>query len=439
MPNLRAIAVLAAAINLPLPAQTFVDVNAPAGGNGLSWATAYASLQQALTAAAPGAAIWVAAGTYPGGFVVPSNVMLLGGFRAGATRADQARPSDYPTILDGQNTARVVQLGNNSTLDGFVVTNGNAPAPGGGGALVDGVVATIGRCVFSANRNSGGRGAALAVRNGGDPWVYDCVFHHNANTGHTIDVDLGGRGTYDHLTVADNPHNGLHMQNGAVCTIDNSIFVRNTSRGICDFTNGAPNQPTVRNNLFWQNGVSLMHVTGVELFTIAAVNALPYASNNVAADPLFAGAADYRLLATSPALDLGLGLADGRLEVFGMPRALDGNLDGTMTSDLGAHEFSAAVLSATGNPAPSGTLTFLLTGPAGSLGLLAILQPSTPIVLPPFGTLYGIAPIAIVLGLLPQSLPVPIPAGFSADVVLQGFVLAPTGSTLSNPLAYAIH
>ncbi len=41
-----------------------VDDNAPAGGNGQSWGTAYKYLQDALTAATSGNEIWVAEGVY---------------------------------------------------------------------------------------------------------------------------------------------------------------------------------------------------------------------------------------------------------------------------------------------------------------------------------------------------------------------------------------
>lgn len=425
--------------HLPLLAQQFhVDAAASPGGNGQSWATAWSSLHQALASAPAGATIWVAAGSYAGGFVVPDQVRLLGGFQPGASRADQARPFERLTVLDGQNNARVVRLGNGTVLDGFVVQNGNAPSPGGGGALVDGTSPMIRRCVFTANRNSGGRGAALSVIHAGDPQVVDCVFHHNANTGHTIDVDFGGRGTYDHLTVVDNPHNGLHMQDGAGCVIDNSIFARNSSRGICDFSYGAVNQPTLRNNLFWQNGLAMMHFRGTELNTIAAINALAYATANVSADPSFVSATDYRLLSGSGAIDLGRGPPDGRLDLGGMPRALDGDLDGTMVADLGAHEFGNGLLAASGSTMAGGSLTFQLTGTTGLLGAFAIMLPGAPTTLAPYGTLYGTAPVAVFLGPLPAALSLAIPVGFVADLVAQGFVFGATGGNLSNPLGLAI-
>lgn len=438
--SIRAAAVLSTLLTQALVAQQIhVAAGAPPGGNGQTWATAHASLQVALNQATPGSTVWVAAGLYQGSFTAPAGIRVLGGFQPGASREDQARPAQFPTVLDGLGTARVIELGNGTTLDGFVLRNGRAPAPGGGGTLVDGTTVTIRRCEFTGNTVAAGDGTGLYVVNGGDPLVVDCLFHHNANTGHAIAVENFGRGTYDQLTVVDNLHNGMFLQNGAMCRISNSIFARNHGRGICDFANGAPNQPMLRNCLFWQNTVSLMHVTGTELHTLAAVNALPYASANVAGDPSFVGAADYRLLAGSPAIDRGTAAPlDGRLEWSGNPRTLDGDLDGSMLPDIGAVEYGAAVLSATGSAVAGGQLTVQLTGAPGLVGFLGALLPDAPVLLPPFGALHGNSPVVVALGPLPSSVSLPLPPGLVADVVLQGFALGSSGASLTNPLAFAI-
>ncbi len=66
----------------------FVDDDAPPGGNGSSWATAYDDLQDALAAATAPATIWVAAGIYNpddgsdrfATFQLASGVAVYGGF-----------------------------------------------------------------------------------------------------------------------------------------------------------------------------------------------------------------------------------------------------------------------------------------------------------------------------------------------------------------------
>jgi hypothetical protein len=106
---------LAAVLSASAQAQVFVDDSAPAGGNGVSWATAYNDLNTALAMSGGSALIYVAEGTYrpstiPAGqlnqlanstFQVGPNVTLIGGFLGNETNGT---PLGLPakTILDGE-------------------------------------------------------------------------------------------------------------------------------------------------------------------------------------------------------------------------------------------------------------------------------------------------------------------------------------------------
>ena len=87
-----------------VPTLVYVDADAPAGGDGLSWATACTHLQDALDMAESGTTIWVAMGTYypdrhsitPAGtanrcdsFWLADGVVLHGGFLGGETSLSQ--------------------------------------------------------------------------------------------------------------------------------------------------------------------------------------------------------------------------------------------------------------------------------------------------------------------------------------------------------------
>ena len=139
----------------------FVDGDAAAGGYGLSWSTAHANLQDALSMAAVLNAdevaandvdqIWIAEGTYcptnefepddarSASFGLLDGVSLYGGFSGNETSLDQRDLSAYTTILSGDlgalndvsdNTYTVVYCGRNieATLDGVTITGGGAYA-----------------------------------------------------------------------------------------------------------------------------------------------------------------------------------------------------------------------------------------------------------------------------------------------------------------------
>ena len=89
----------------------YVDSDAPGGGDGKSWAGAYADLGRALDVVIAGDEVRVAGGVYrpgPAGgnrsysFFIGSPIRLIGGFAgAGQPDPDARDIAAYPTILSG--------------------------------------------------------------------------------------------------------------------------------------------------------------------------------------------------------------------------------------------------------------------------------------------------------------------------------------------------
>ena len=147
----------------------YVNASASAGGDGLSWLTAYKYLQDGLTAATGSKQIWVAKGVYypdesSGGnsndssasFSLKNGVEIYGGFAGSETSLTQRNWQTNRTILsgdigqddvttDGVTLSWADQVGTNSgavvkahnvdataRLDGFIITGGHASNIGGG-------------------------------------------------------------------------------------------------------------------------------------------------------------------------------------------------------------------------------------------------------------------------------------------------------------------
>lgn len=166
----------------------YVNGAAAPGGDGLSWASAFQTVEAGLSAALASAGatpeVWVAAGTYrPDGgtndrestFMLFSGAILRGGFAGTETDPAQRVSGANTTILTGDigvpgdpsdNSFHVVSMRvvfAPATLDGFTIMHGRAdagtfPNNSGGGLLNEGTTQVIG-CAFEQNFAASGAGA----------------------------------------------------------------------------------------------------------------------------------------------------------------------------------------------------------------------------------------------------------------------------------------
>ncbi len=338
----------------------FVKANAPHGGDGLSWATAYNDLYHALTNSAVShpQEVWVATGTYRPHSGFPVNRtrsfgvnQIFGGFAGVESRRDQRDPAVHATVLSGDigivgdasdNSQRIVQGGDGALIDGFTIRDGNG---------LDGVVgtfsgtgiafagnATVRNCQFLNNRGVGG--AAIWI--GGTGIVERCVFRGNVSTLGAGALFLQSSGRVESSFFANN-----QSDNGG------AIFVQSTGELVnCTLVNnhatlnggGVWGNPQIINSILWGNTAAFggNQISGV----VPTINCIvqggwPGSNLNVPSPGFFnPGSGDYRLQPFSPAIDAGTATAlFASFDAAGNVRKLDGNGDGLAIADLGAYEY----------------------------------------------------------------------------------------------------
>lgn len=241
----------------------YVRKDAPPGGNGLSWETAWNDLGPGLQSIFGNFAvteIWVAAGTYvptqqfdsgtrDRSFQMRKDLAILGGFNGTETLAAQRDPVANVTVLSGElgvvgvatdNALHVVRTnfstsfsGLTAVLDGFTIRDGYANvnfSNVGGGLLADGS-GTLRRCRLESNFASVSGGGVWAQR----AMVFeDCSFVGNTNAG-TGGSALQFEGNGAPLTFVDCEFVGNIGNAGAVrcqqAEFRNCLFEGNTGTG----------------------------------------------------------------------------------------------------------------------------------------------------------------------------------------------------------------
>jgi predicted outer membrane repeat protein len=217
----------------------YVDDDASGGGDGTSWKTAYADLNQALDQAVSGDQIWVARGRYlptsgqdrTAAFVMKKGVSILGGFKGIESRLEQRDIENNATVLSGDigtadddtdNSYHVVFGAPDSLLDGFVIQDGRADGDfhhsRGGGLLCDNHASPrILNCTFKKNQAK--EGGAIACTRDSSPIIENCTVTQNtARSGGAFlfRTGPGGSDPGPKLTAVDLIDNTAQDRGGAV-------------------------------------------------------------------------------------------------------------------------------------------------------------------------------------------------------------------------------
>ncbi len=391
----------------------FVDKDNTGSEDGLTWATAFNTIQEGINAAfaASGGEVWVAEGVYDevrtsspqglgtgniGSIIMKAGVALYGGFADTETARDQRDWATHITILDGA-TARdglaayhVIVGTSDGTLDGFIVSGGNANLSTiytgdfrqYGGGMFNGVSSSpmVSNCTFTAN--NAGKGGGIYNRGSSSPTVTDCAFTANtAGRGGGMYNDRLSSPAVTNCTFSENVcgggGGGMLNDRSSSPTLTNCVFWKNSNPtnnnsggGMFNLPDSTPlltnctfsenwakfgdggiqnwsSSPTLTNCILWGNSHGAYTTAGDPAITYSIVQGGFPGTGNLDVDPLFFDAAngDLRIFLESPAVDSGTSTGAPIDDIRGVLRPQG------LGWDMGAYEWTV------GDPSSSITVT----------------------------------------------------------------------------------
>ncbi len=266
-----------------------VKQDAASNGDGLSWKTAFNSLNDALLEAKnkeEPCDIWVSQGSYSAyinnrtdTFALFKSVRLFGGFAGNETEQEERSLSDNETILDGANETNtdavfhVITGASDTVLDGFTITGGNANGRedsqkyGGGLYCSSSKRMTVSNCIFT-NNNAEVYGGGIHLASS-SLTIDNVVFRNNISKQSGGGLSVLNLSASTELVIKNSK-----FHNNEAATGGGGVFVGVISSPIfenCEFTqNSVPESglggamqiisgttPQIVNCIFWNNTANL--------------------------------------------------------------------------------------------------------------------------------------------------------------------------------------
>jgi len=311
--------------------------------NGMTWATAFRTLQQGIDAADErgGGEVWVARGVYNesrgfnGTLLMRGGIRLYGGFLGDESLRSERDWVKNLTIVDGFSAnnglpaSPVIFGADDAVLDGFRIQGGRGTSAGG--MLNNGVSPRIEHCVFFNNRVTEFGGGMRNI-NGASPLIINSIFYNNRAEIH------GG-------AISNDSSSPVII----ACTISENFA---TFRGGGIYNNVA-SFPQIVNTIVYNNSNENIGSTGTSnpSITYSCLSSSTPGVGNVVGNPLFRNASvgNFRLRPGSPCIDRGRDTASSQFfsvvrDFEGALRGFDGDGLGLSTADgsdfdIGAFEY----------------------------------------------------------------------------------------------------
>ncbi|MCF7972983.1 MAG: right-handed parallel beta-helix repeat-containing protein, partial [Phycisphaerae bacterium] len=265
------------------------------------------------------------------------------------------------TIINASSDSSIIDItGNSMNMDNCSVSHCvSSPATYNGGVIygTNGETLTITRSRFFNNTSKTIEGVFNACASAVNAWEMQVTIDHCLFANNDTETFGGAIFIYS-LTQADKtlaitncifhnnegsaeyPGSALVGYVNQATLISNCIMSNNSNTAMSFYKEAQNDNVTVNHCLFFNNsgGLCVNLITGTSASSVADLGSVVQASDNITGNPQFALEQDFHVRGNSAAIDQGLTTPE-LTDLDGVPRRLDGDLNGSVVQDIGPYEY----------------------------------------------------------------------------------------------------